>query len=149
MLLDKLKILAVLVLVGVAGTGAGVAIVSPSRVGSAGKAGRAASGPTGSCRWKPQEIAIPAISIAPPKAADEYRVDAGDVLGLFIEGVLGDANQIPPIINIYQTVGNQPPVIGFPVLVQDDGTISLLCLPRSACARNPLTTYAALSWKLT
>jgi hypothetical protein len=33
-------------------------------------------------------------------------VDAGDVLGLFIEGVLGDRNSIPPIINLPYSPGN-------------------------------------------
>jgi RNA polymerase sigma factor (sigma-70 family) len=125
MMLDKLKVLAALVVLGVAGTGAGVALSRP--VGSEAPA-KPDAPPVAQpevadgSHKKLQSLPMVLLRQKPP---DEYRVDAGDVLGLFIEGVLGDANQIPPIINIYQTVGNQPPVIGFPVLVQDDGTISL------------------------
>jgi protein involved in polysaccharide export with SLBB domain len=61
------------------------------------------------------------------KPPDEYRVDAGDVLGLFIEGVLGDRNQIPPIINLpFSQIDNPPPpAVGFPMIVKENGTLLL------------------------
>jgi protein involved in polysaccharide export with SLBB domain len=56
-----------------------------------------------------------------------YLLDAGDILGVFVEGVLGDRNQIPPIINIAVSLTGTPPppAVGFPIPVQEDGTIAL------------------------
>lgn len=56
----------------------------------------------------------------PPR---EHLVDSGDVLGVFIEGILGNDGQIPPIYAPSQT-GTRPSV-GFPMEVHRDGTISL------------------------
>lgn len=53
----------------------------------------------------------------------EHRVDSGDVLGIYIEGVLGGPNQSPPV-NIPQNP-NSEASLGFPVHVRSDGTISL------------------------
>lgn len=52
-----------------------------------------------------------------------YRLEAGDVLGVYIEGVLGNANQPPPVRLVEQS--NLPPAMGYPVPVRDDGTLSL------------------------
>ncbi len=57
----------------------------------------------------------------------EYRVDAGDLLGIFVEGVLGKPDEIPPV-TIANTAGSRP-ALGYPVLVQAEGTISLPGLP--------------------
>ncbi len=55
-----------------------------------------------------------------------HRVGPGDVLGIVIENVLGDRNQAPPVrLGNELGGGNQQPAIGYPILVQDDGTISL------------------------
>ena len=58
----------------------------------------------------------------PPRA---YHVDAGDVLGIYIEGVLGGgtASETPPV-NFVQD-DDALSSTGFPVHVRDDGTISL------------------------
>jgi RNA polymerase sigma factor (sigma-70 family) len=125
MMLDKLKVLAVLVVLGVAGTGAGVALSRPAGTESPVKPDAPPAKAVAAASPAPAgERSVP-MAMLRQKPPDEYRVDAGDVLGLFIESVLGDRNQVPPILNVYQTVTNQPPVIGFPVLVQEDGTISL------------------------
>ena len=52
-----------------------------------------------------------------------YVLDAGDVLGVFIEGVLGEAGEAPPVQ--FPEDASIPPSLGFPVPVRDDGTVSL------------------------
>jgi protein involved in polysaccharide export with SLBB domain len=52
-----------------------------------------------------------------------YRLAPGDVLGVYIEGVLGDRTQPPPVRFTEQ--GNVPPSFGFPIPVGEDGTLSL------------------------
>jgi protein involved in polysaccharide export with SLBB domain len=55
-----------------------------------------------------------------------YRIDAGDVLGVWIEGVLGERGQQPPIQPpVRLQNADLPPATGFPIQVQQDGTISL------------------------
>ena len=76
-------------------------------------------------RPREEEIPIPltALRQAPP---DSYRLDVGDVLGIWIEGVLGNRDQPPPVSVPSNTNNNNlPPSIGFPIPVREDGTISL------------------------
>ena len=47
----------------------------------------------------------------------------GDVLGVYVEGVLGDESRLPPV-NIPAS-GNIPPSMGYPIPVRSDGTISI------------------------
>lgn len=56
-------------------------------------------------------------------APEIYRLAAGDVLGIWIEGILGEKNAPPPVQVSQQ--GNQNSSIGFPIPVNDEGTISL------------------------
>jgi hypothetical protein len=51
-----------------------------------------------------------------------YRVDAGDVLAIYIESVLGQREQ-PPINRPIDP--SQPPTLGYPLTVRDDGMLSL------------------------
>ncbi len=81
--------------------------------------------------------AVPCELLAPPKEFKEplrltslrqprpaaYRLAAGDVMGVYVEGVLGDVNVVPPV-NVVETTG-QAPSLGFPVAVREDGTLSL------------------------
>lgn len=53
-----------------------------------------------------------------------YLLDAGDVLGIFIEGVLGGLDESPPV-QIPEPGSDLPPAIGYPVPVREDGTLSL------------------------
>ena len=53
-----------------------------------------------------------------------YTLDADDVLGVFVEGVLGNFEETPPV-NIPPPDSDLPPAIGFPVPVREDGTMSL------------------------
>ena len=57
-----------------------------------------------------------------------YRLDSGDVLGIFIDGVLGAMHKDPPIHQPEPGSG-LPPSIGFPIVVEHDGTISLPFVP--------------------
>jgi len=56
----------------------------------------------------------------PPK---QHYVDGGDVLGIYIEGVLGNPGEAPPIT--VPLTPDLPPAIGYPITVRDDGTLSL------------------------
>lgn len=53
-----------------------------------------------------------------------YILDKKDVLGVFVEGVLGNFEEAPPV-QFPQPGSDLAPSIGFPVPVRDDGTISL------------------------
>ena len=72
----------------------------------------------------PVDISI--LSIEPPR---DYQIAAGDILGVYIEGVLpfNPPNQppAPPPVNFPEAESTLPPSIGFPIAVQDDGTLSL------------------------
>ena len=53
-----------------------------------------------------------------------YTLDADDVLGIFIEGVLGNFEDAPPV-QLPAPDSDLPPAIGYPVPVREDGTLSL------------------------
>ena len=55
---------------------------------------------------------------------DAYRLDSRDVLGIYIEGVLGNKDEPPPV-HFPEQNEDIPPAIGFPVPVREDGTLSL------------------------
>jgi hypothetical protein len=65
---------------------------------------------------------VPLTSLT-PRAPDAYRLAPGDVLGVFIEGVLGERNGQPPVQIREQ--GNLPPGIGYPIPVRENGTLPL------------------------
>lgn len=70
-------------------------------------------------------IDISRLRQEPPR---NYLLGAGDILGLYIEGVLGDAEQLPPV-HIPEPGSDLQPAIGFPVPVREDGTIALPLVP--------------------
>jgi len=57
-----------------------------------------------------------------------YQLAARDILGIYVEGVLGKSDEAPPVY-MPQRWSDQgesmPPALGFPVPVREDGTISL------------------------
>jgi protein involved in polysaccharide export with SLBB domain len=66
------------------------------------------------------------LSLLGQERPEAYRIDAGDVLGVWIEGILGEKGQQPPIqTSIRLENVDLPPATGFPIQVQRDGTISL------------------------
>lgn len=77
-----------------------------------------------------QEISFSRLRQEPLATSDDqgenaklYRLDARDILGIYIEGVLGEKETQPPVH--FPEEADQPPAIGFPVPVRDDGTINL------------------------
>jgi protein involved in polysaccharide export with SLBB domain len=77
---------------------------------------------------KSAEQTIPLNLLRLPRP-DTYRLAAGDVLGVYVEGFLGDRN-VPMPLHVGPQVRlreqqNLPPALGYPVTVQDDGTIAL------------------------
>ncbi|MEM7454737.1 MAG: protein kinase [Planctomycetota bacterium] len=60
--------------------------------------------------------------------AEPYRLGAGDVLGVFVEGVLGSYDESPPA-HFPDPASGLPPSLGYPVIVDSKGFISLPLLP--------------------
>lgn len=54
---------------------------------------------------------------------DTYRLDERDVLGIYIEGVLGSKEEAPPVH--FPEDADIPPAIGYPVPIRENGTVSL------------------------
>jgi protein involved in polysaccharide export with SLBB domain len=80
----------------------------------------------GQSRNEEQTISLSLLGQPPP---DTYRLGPGDVLGVFIDGILGDRN-LPVPLNIAPPVQLRDqrrlePSLGYPVEVQADGTVSL------------------------
>ena len=71
---------------------------------------------------------IPLTLLGQPRPAT-YRLAPGDVLGVYIEGVLGEAPQMPPVhVSPLLQVREQrrlPPAAGYPVAVDENGTVVL------------------------
>ncbi|MFO0795891.1 MAG: polysaccharide biosynthesis/export family protein [Gemmataceae bacterium] len=103
----------------------------------------------GGCAGGPQPVAdgipvrrLPAEVLGRPKSGLEpvplpllrrqaepaYRVDKGDVLAVFAEDVLGVRNQIPVQPNPNPSAPT-PAAQGYPVMVADDGTLSIPEVP--------------------
>jgi hypothetical protein len=74
----------------------------------------------GESRENLRPIAVTALRQSPSKV---YLLGPGDVLGVFIEGVLGEKTQPPPVRIPEQ--GNVPPALGYPLPVREDGTVPL------------------------
>ncbi len=82
-------------------------------------------------RLPPQFHAKPKNNLVPvevyrlqqdPPAA--YLLDAGDILGIWIQGVLGNEGEEMPF-QMPEKDSDLPPSIGYPVVVREDGTVSL------------------------
>ena len=57
-----------------------------------------------------------------------YLLDKGDVLGIFIDGVLGQVDEAPPV-QLAPLNSDLPPALGYPVPIRDDGTLPLPLIP--------------------
>jgi protein involved in polysaccharide export with SLBB domain len=86
-------------------------------------------------RLPPQFLAPPKNNLLPidisrlrQEPPREYLVDSGDVLGIFIEGVLGILDEAPPV-HMPKEGSDLPPSIGFPIPVREDGTLALPLVP--------------------
>ena len=67
-----------------------------------------------------QDISLLRLRQDPPET---YLLGPGDVLGVYVKGVLGNEEELPPVH--YPEDGNRPPAIGYPVPIREDGTLSL------------------------
>lgn len=59
---------------------------------------------------------------------DEYELDAGDLLAVYVEGVTGQPDAIVPT-HFPEKGSDLAPVTGYPFPVRDDGTVSLPLIP--------------------
>jgi protein involved in polysaccharide export with SLBB domain len=73
-------------------------------------------------RRKEEERTIP-LPLLRQKPPDAYHLAAGDVLGVWIEGVLGD-KATPPPLHVGE-LGGHPPAFGYPFPIREDGTLPL------------------------
>ncbi len=79
-------------------------------------------------RPREQERTIP-LTLLGQNEPDVYRIAPGDVLGIYIEGVLGERG-VPPPVNIAPPLQIReqrrlPPAFGYPIPVREDGTLGL------------------------
>lgn len=75
-------------------------------------------------RSRQEPVDFTRLRQTPPKV---YILGADDVLGIYVEGVLGEADSTPPVH--FSDNENIPPSIGFPVPIREDGTLSLPLVP--------------------
>ncbi len=87
---------------------------------------------------------IPLTTLGQPQP-DNYRFGPGDVLGVFIEGVLDDKNLPFPVQFRSNEQGNLPPAIGYPIPVREDGTLPLPSIkPLQVAGKTQLETEDAV-----
>lgn len=63
------------------------------------------------------------LSLLRQPAPKHYLLDTGDVLGVYIEGVLGQFKEVPPVH--FPQTQEVAPSLGYPIPIREDGTISL------------------------
>lgn len=73
-------------------------------------------------------VSVPAVMLAIPPG-QEYRLDAGDIIGVYVEGVLPFSSPasipVPPPVHFPDGSSGLPPSIGFPIAVQPHGVLNL------------------------
>lgn len=82
-------------------------------------------------RYLPDELRGPSradqrtidLSLLRQPVPAAYLLDSGDVLGVYIEGLLGRKEDVPPVH--FPLTNDVPPSLGYPMPVREDGTISL------------------------
>ena len=75
-----------------------------------------------SCNISQQKDKINFLTLrrTPP---EDYVLDAGDTLGVYIQGITGDKDTPPPVH--FPEDPSLQPALGYPVPIRDDGFISL------------------------
>lgn len=63
------------------------------------------------------------LSLLRQPSPKHYLLDSGDVLGVYIEGVLGQFKDVPPVH--FPQSQEVAPSLGYPIPIREDGTISL------------------------
>lgn len=66
------------------------------------------------------DVPLTLLGQAPP---ENHLVDAGDILGVYVAGVIGEPDQLPPVNLTVQ--GVESVSLGYPVPVREDGTLTL------------------------
>ena len=66
------------------------------------------------------DISLLRLRQDPPEV---YLLGPGDVLGVYIKGVLGNEQELPPVH--FPEDSNRAPAIGYPVPIREDGTLGL------------------------
>ncbi|MHB1425864.1 MAG: polysaccharide biosynthesis/export family protein [Gemmataceae bacterium] len=82
-----------------------------------------------------QRLPLTLLRQPPPPA---YKLAAGDVLGVWIEGVLGEKGKPPPVIERKEQISSpssgittrETTAIGYPIPIREDGTLTLPLVPR-------------------
>jgi protein involved in polysaccharide export with SLBB domain len=67
------------------------------------------------------------LTLLGQKTPAAHEVGAGDILGIWVEGILGERGQPPPVRLAERGTG--PAAMGFPIPVRTDGTITLPLIP--------------------
>jgi Polysaccharide biosynthesis/export protein len=67
------------------------------------------------------------VSLLGQRPPAVYRLAPGDLLAVWVDGVLGKADERPPVIQPVRAT--EPPALGFPFPVREDGTILLPLVP--------------------
>ena len=93
-------------------------------------------------RYVPDEVKAPSrsgkktidLSLLSQTQPRVYHLDTGDVLAVYIEGVIPRPGEMPPV-NMPQYNEEASPALGYPIPIRQDGTISLPLLPRALPVR--------------
>lgn len=64
---------------------------------------------------------VPLEWLSQPKA-ETYSLAPGDILGVYVDGIVGDKEDLPPVQVLY---GRAVPAVGEPIAVRPDGTLPL------------------------
>ena len=67
-----------------------------------------------------KDISLLRLRQDPPET---YLLAPGDVLGVYVKGVLVGEDELPPVH--YPEDGNRPPAVGYPVPIREDGSLAL------------------------
>jgi protein involved in polysaccharide export with SLBB domain len=74
----------------------------------------------GRARSEMVQISMARLRQVPPKV---YQLGPNDTLGIYIENVLGQPDEAPPVN--FPEDGSKPPSIGFPIPIGEDGRVAL------------------------
>lgn len=71
-----------------------------------------------------EQVPLP-LNLLQRRQDEKERILPGAIVGVFIDNVLGGTKDSPPPVQAASEGSKLPPSIGYPVVVRDDGTISL------------------------
>lgn len=67
-----------------------------------------------------EDVPLALLRQRPPEV---YLLAPGDLLGVYIEGVLGKEDELPPVN--FSDRGELPPSLGYPIVIRENGTLPL------------------------